>query len=66
MSSFLFELDPLIRVGLARARIEPDRVRLESGPNSGLRVGLSCLLDIYSRERSDGTTEVQRQTHPNI
>jgi hypothetical protein len=34
--SFLSELGPLIRVGSARARIEPGRVGLGPGPNSGL------------------------------
>jgi hypothetical protein len=36
VSSFLSELGPLIRAGPARARIEPSRAGLGSGPNSGL------------------------------
>jgi hypothetical protein len=39
--SFLSEPGPLIRAGLARARIEPGRAGLGPSQNSGLRVGPS-------------------------
>jgi hypothetical protein len=42
--SLLSKPGPLIRAGLARARIEPGRVGLGSGPNSGLRAGLAGLV----------------------
>jgi hypothetical protein len=42
--SFLSEPGPLICVGPARARIEPGRAVLGSGPNSGLRAGLVGLV----------------------
>jgi hypothetical protein len=42
--SFLSEHGPFIRAGLARTRIESDRVGLGPGLNSGLRAGLVCLV----------------------
>jgi hypothetical protein len=47
--SFLFEPGPLIRVGPARARMEPDRAGLGPGLNSGLRVELAGLVLISHR-----------------
>jgi hypothetical protein len=44
MSSFLSELDPLIRAGPTRIRIEPGRAGLGPGLNSGLRTGLAGLV----------------------
>jgi hypothetical protein len=44
VSSFLSELGSFIRVGPARARIEPSCAGLGSDPNSGLRVGLAGLV----------------------
>jgi hypothetical protein len=44
MPSFMSEPGPLIRVGSARARIEPGRAGLGPGPNSGLRAGLAGLV----------------------
>jgi hypothetical protein len=42
--SFLSEPGPLIRAGLAQARIEPGCVELGPGPNSELRAGLAGLV----------------------
>jgi hypothetical protein len=42
--SFLSEPNPLIRVGPARARIEPGCAGLGPDPNSGLRAGLAGLV----------------------
>jgi hypothetical protein len=42
--SFLFEPDPLIRAGPARASIEPGRAGLGPDSNNGLRAGLTGLV----------------------
>jgi hypothetical protein len=47
------EPGPLIRVGPARARIEPGHAEFEPGPNSGLRAGLAGLVligHLYSKQ----------------
>jgi hypothetical protein len=44
VSSFLSEPGPFIRVGPARAHIEPGRVGLGPDPNNGLRTGLAGLV----------------------
>jgi hypothetical protein len=46
MPSFLSKPSPLIRVGPTQAHIEPGRVGLGPGPNSGLGAGLAGLVFI--------------------